>query len=299
MLRPVREAVGGFKVRVVIACSLAEVLAQGRRSPTKSDTTEKYAQAANTIAGKLAVNLPWRSAVRLYPSLHLIVAMFSMNGCAPSQAEIEQSAAKTFAEADLMDIRTVVPDIALDIRYATRRNFVGARIDGYDAAKCYLKSSVAAALRRVETELRTRNLRLKIFDCYRPARAVGHFVVWANDMPDQRTKAEFYPNLEKSKLLGEYIAPMSGHSRGATLDVTLLQCEATSCTELDMGTPFDFFDVRAHTDAPSITAAQRTHRDLLRDALGREGFENYAAEWWHYTFKPEPTPDVIYDVPIR
>jgi zinc D-Ala-D-Ala dipeptidase len=237
--------------------------------------------------------------MRFYSSLALILSVLLGNGCAPLQADVEQSGAKTFAEADLLDVRSAVPDLALDIRYASPHNFVGMPVDGYEAAKCYLKSSAAKALAGVEKELRTRNLRLKVFDCYRPARAVAHFVRWAGDLSDQRTKPQFYPRLDKSQLLGEYIAPVSGHSRGATLDLTLLKCEDGTCTELDMGTPFDFFDVSAHTDAPSLTAKQRTNRNLLRDALQQVGFENYAAEWWHYTFKPEPTPDVIYDIPIR
>jgi D-alanyl-D-alanine dipeptidase len=140
-----------------------------------------------------------------------------------------------------------------------------------------------------------------VFDCYRPVRAVAHFVRWAHDLDDQRTKADFYPNLPKQALLGDYIAPTSGHSRGATLDLTLLRCNpaAMVCKPLDMGTRFDFFDRRAHTDAPDITSQQQANRRLLRDAMQRQGFENYPLEWWHYTFKPEPTPLTAYDFPIR
>jgi zinc D-Ala-D-Ala dipeptidase len=237
--------------------------------------------------------------MRFYLSSALILSMSLGNGCATLRTDVAQSGAKTFAEADLVDVRSAVPDLSLDIRYASTHNFVGVPVDGYGAAKCYLKSSAAAALGRVEWELRTRSLRLKVFDCYRPARAVAHFVRWAGDMGDQRTKPQFYPHLDKSQLLGEYIAPVSGHSRGATLDLTLLKCDGATCRELDMGTPFDFFDVSAHTDTPLITATQRANRDLLRDALRKEGFENYASEWWHYTFRPEPTPNLMYDIPLR
>jgi D-alanyl-D-alanine dipeptidase len=217
----------------------------------------------------------------------------------PANAAVETSDAGTFGDADLVDVRALVPDIALEIRYAGTRNFVGTRIDGYEAEKCFLKSQAAQALQRVEASLRSQGLRLKIFDCYRPVRAVQHFVRCAEDIEDQRTKRAYYPKLDKSQLLGEYIAPVSGHGRGATVDLTLMKCDANGCAELDMGTPFDFFDERAHTDHAAITREQRDNRQALRKAMEREGFENYSAEWWHYTFKPEPTPNLQYDLVVR
>lgn len=211
------------------------------------------------------------------------------------------SPATTPAEADLVDIRSLVPDIAQDIRYAGSHNFVGEPVDGYEAPRCFLLRPVAYALAAVEHDLRRHHLRLKLFDCYRPTRAVAHFVRWAGDLDDTRTKAEFYPRLDKSQLLGGYIAPVSGHSRGATVDLTLMQCGAAGarCRPLDMGTAFDFFDERAHTDSPQVATAQRANRYRLRAAMARHGFENYALEWWHYTYRPEPTPQLLYDVPIR
>ena len=211
------------------------------------------------------------------------------------------SLAKTPAEAGLVDIASLIPDIALDMRYAGSDNFVGTRIDAYHAARCYLLQPAAQALRRVEADLRGQRLRVKLFDCYRPARAVRHFVEWAGDLSDQRTKPRYYPNLDKRELLGDYIAPVSGHSRGATVDLTLLQCDAhgRQCAELDMGTGFDFFDVRAHTDAPGISAQQRTNRQRLRAAMERGGFRNYPLEWWHYTLTPEPSAETIHDVPVQ
>jgi D-alanyl-D-alanine dipeptidase len=211
------------------------------------------------------------------------------------------SPAKTAAEANLVDIRTLVPDMAEDIKYAGSDNFMGTPADGYRAPACLLLRPVAEALARVERDLRTRHQRLKIWDCYRPARAVAHFVRWAHDLADQRTKAKHYPRLDKSQLLHGYIAESSGHSRGATIDLTMQQCAAdgTHCAPLDMGTDFDFFDVRAHTDSAEVTPQQHANRLLLRDAMQREGFRNYPMEWWHYTFEPEPTPHTIYDVPVQ
>ncbi|MGH8084864.1 MAG: serine hydrolase [Lysobacter sp.] len=198
----------------------------------------------------------------------------------------------------MVDIRSLVPDIAQDIRYAGRDNFVGVPIDGYDAPRCYLLEPVAGALRKVEQDLREQDLRLKIFDCYRPTRAVAHFVRWANDVDDRRTKTDYYPGTAKRDLLGTYIAPVSGHSRGATVDLTLLQCKGGRCEPLDMGTGFDFFGPRANTESPLATPAQRANRERLRAAMGRHGFVNYPLEWWHYTLQPEPMPTLMYDVPV-
>ncbi|WP_430391436.1 M15 family metallopeptidase [Dyella sp. 20L07] len=211
------------------------------------------------------------------------------------------SSAQTAKQAGLVDIRQLMPDIAEDIKYAGNDNFVGSPVDGYLAPKCLLLRPAAEALARVEQQLRERHQRLQLFDCYRPARAVKHFVRWAGDLADQRTKAEHYPDLDKSALLGDYIAPVSGHSRGATVDLTLLQCDADNahCTPLDMGTDFDYFGTRANTESPQVTAAQHAHRELLRAAMEHQGFRNYAMEWWHYTLTPEPTPGTIYDVPVQ
>lgn len=210
------------------------------------------------------------------------------------------SPARTMEEAGLVDIRTLVPDLSQDIRYFGSDNFVGARVDGYDAPRCWLKREAAEALARVEAELRKRHQRLRVFDCYRPARAVAHFMRWAQDPADLKTKPAHYPDLDKPALLGGYIAPVSGHSRGATLDLTLLQCDDrdADCTPLDMGTAFDVFGTKANTDSPLANGAQRDNRHFLRDAMAAQGFSNYPMEWWHFTFQPEPTPGLLYDVPI-
>ncbi len=228
-----------------------------------------------------------------------LIALSLLAGCGASQAQVALSPATEFAAVGIVDVATLVPSAVLDIRYAGTNNFVGARVQGYEAPKCYLHEAAAAALREAARELLADGLRLKIFDCYRPVRAVKHFVRWAEDTRDRKTQAAFYPSLDKSQLLGEYIAPVSGHSRAATIDLTLAMCDTAGCQELDMGTPFDFFDARVHTDFPGVTPAQRRNRDRLRAAMTRAGFENYAAEWWHYTFKPEPTPTLQYDIVVK
>ncbi len=201
----------------------------------------------------------------------------------------------------MVDMRSLVPDLSQDIRYFGSNNFVGASVDGYLAPRCWLKRDVAEALARVEISLRERNLRLQVFDCYRPVRAVAHFMRWVGDPNDLATKARHYPELDKSALPGVYIGRVSGHSRGATLDLTLLQCDrlGLDCKPLDMGTEFDYFGARANTDSPEVNATQRRNRHRLRETMAAQGFRNYAMEWWHYTLQPEPTPLLQYDVPIQ
>jgi zinc D-Ala-D-Ala dipeptidase len=228
-----------------------------------------------------------------------IVLTFT-SGVAAAEPAPQTLPAKIPEEAGMVDIRALVTDFDVNMRYAGPANFVGTPIEGYEAPRCYLLRPVARALQRVELRLRRQQMRLKVFDCYRPVRAVKHFVRWAGDLQDQRTKALYYPHLDKSVLLGDYIAPMSGHSRGATVDLTLMRCpDGGACEPLDMGTEFDFFDELAHTDAPDLTPEQRDNRLLLRSAMEREGFQNYALEWWHYTLEPEPAPYNAYDFPVR
>jgi zinc D-Ala-D-Ala dipeptidase len=234
-------------------------------------------------------------------SASIAIGMLMLAGCAGRMATPLMSPTTTAAEAGLVDISTLVPHMVLEIRYAGSDNFVGAPVEGYLAPKCLLLQPVAQALQRVEASLRARHQRLKLFDCYRPARAVRHFVRWAGDLSDQRTKRHYYPHLDKRVLLGDYIAPVSGHSRGATLDLTLLQCDDDDahCQPLDMGTDFDFFDPRANTASPDVTPMQRDNRGRLRAAMALQGFRNYPLEWWHYTHVPEPTPGLLYDVPVE
>ncbi|HET9483718.1 MAG TPA: M15 family metallopeptidase [Xanthomonadales bacterium] len=216
-----------------------------------------------------------------------------MRGC--------DSPARTTAEAGLVDVATLAPGIDLDMRYAGADNFTGAPVDGYEAPRCYLHRRPAEALARVERTLRADGLALRVHDCYRPVRAVRRFVAWAEDLEDERSKARYYPRVDKAALIPDYISASSGHSRAATVDVALLRCPGRDrpCEPLDMGTPFDFFDPAAHTDSPSATPDQRARRERLRAAMAAGGFRNYPLEWWHYTFEPEPTPDTAYDAPIR
>ena len=217
------------------------------------------------------------------------LAFLRVGGCTGGEA----------AAAGMVDIATLAPGIDLDIRYAGSGNFTGAPVDGYEAPRCYLLRPAAEALARVELALRREGHRLRIFDCYRPMRAVRSFVRWAADTADLATKAAYYPAIDKDALIPGYISDRSGHSRGATVDLTLMRCEGGSCEPLDMGTPFDFFDARANIDHPGTAPVPRRNRDLLRAAMESEGFANYPMEWWHYTLAPEPLPATFHDFPVQ
>jgi len=229
--------------------------------------------------------------------LPLLLALLPL--AALAQQQVQVSNATTPAQAGIVDVTTLAPDIALDIRYAGSDNFTGRVVPGYEAPRCYLLQPVAQALARVQRGLRAQGYRLQVFDCYRPVHAVQAFVAWVHDANDQIAKPRYYPNVDKRQLLDGYIAETSGHSRAATVDLGVLDCRAGSCTALDMGTSFDRFDPMAHTASPQISSVQKQNRQLLLDAMQAQGFANYPMEWWHYTFKPEPTPGTSYDFPVR
>ena len=191
-----------------------------------------------------------------------------------------------------------VPDALLEIRYYSSFNFVGTRIDGYEEPVALLTKEAASALRSASDALLAQGFRLRIFDAYRPQRAVDHFVRWAADPGDTRMKAYFYPELSKAELLpGGYIAARSAHSRGSTVDLTLFDMRAGR--DLDMGGPFDYFGMRSHPDFPGITPLQRENRMRLRDAMRAAGFRPIREEWWHFTLENEPFPDTAFDFPVR
>jgi len=170
-----------------------------------------------------------------------------------------------------VDATTVVPGLVVDIRYAGDNNFVGRRIHGYEAARCLLTRRAAEALAAVQNELAASRLGLKVFDCYRPARAAAHFVRWARDPSDMGRKQEFYPDINKRDLLRlGYISSRSRHSRGSTVDLTLV--DRASGRELEMGTPFDHFGPKSAYADPSLTAEQRANRARLRAVMQRHGF---------------------------
>lgn len=200
--------------------------------------------------------------------------------------------------AGFVDAVRVVPGLVVDVRYAGSNNFVGRPIDGYEAPVCILTRRAAEALAEVQAELDRYGLGLKVFDCYRPTRAVADFVRWARNGADTKMKAEFYPDVDKSELFAEgYIAERSGHSRGSTVDLTLVYLRDGS--EVPMGTGFDFFSPRSWPADSSQHPEVRVHRELLSSFMRAHGFKPYKKEWWHFTLADEPYPDTYFDFPVR
>ncbi|MHC3994196.1 M15 family metallopeptidase [Thiomicrolovo sp. ZZH C-3] len=199
---------------------------------------------------------------------------------------------------DFVDLKKAVPSLRIEARYFGSNNFVGRPVDGYEAPRCYLTRPAAGALKQAETALAPFGLGLKVFDAYRPQRAVDHFVRWAKDLDDTKMKAAYYPRVAKSVLFkAGYIAARSGHSRGSTVDLTLIDLE--SGAELDMGTGFDFFGPESWPESMAVTAQQRANRLLLRRVMTGAGFRPLPEEWWHFTLENEPYPDRYFDFPIR
>lgn len=190
-----------------------------------------------------------------------------------------------------------VPGIVQEIRYYTTYNFVGDRIDGYEEPCALLTREAARALKAVSGEVNAQGYRLKIFDAYRPACAVRHFVLWGIEDLDLRMKPYFYPDLEKQELFKRgYIAARSSHSRGSAVDLTLLDMETGK--EVDMGSPFDLFSELSHPDSRSVTQEQYDNRMLLRRAMLRNGFAPIDCEWWHFALAQEPYPETYFEFPV-
>lgn len=202
-----------------------------------------------------------------------------------------------------VDLKQVLPSIQLDIKYHTEDNFIGDPIEGYTSPTCLLTQAAAQALIKVQQELLDQNYSLRIYDCYRPQRAVDHFVRWAADLIDIRMKPQYYPHVAKQDLFSQgYISSRSSHSRGSTVDLTLVKLKSPPNSgphhPVDMGSEFDFFDPISHTFSQNITVEQKSHRILLKTTMERHGFRNYDREWWHYTLIDEPYPNTYFDFPL-
>jgi len=194
-------------------------------------------------------------------------------------------------------ISETIPSLVLDLRYASTSNFTGSVVEGYRPAKKVLTLPTLRALQKVQDSLHKRGLGLKLFDGYRPQRAVNYFVVWSEQLSDTLMKKVYYPTIPKNELFEQgYIARRSGHSRGSTVDLTLMYLTGDRKGEaLDMGTPFDYFGPESATFFETLTKEQRRNRKLLYEVMTHFGFTNYAQEWWHYTLAEEPYPDTYFD----
>lgn len=200
--------------------------------------------------------------------------------------------------SDFVLLSDYVPSAVQEIRYFSTYNFIGDRIDGYEQPVAIITKEAARALKAVGNEMNVKGYRLKIFDAYRPATAVKHFMLWGIEDLDQRMKPFFYPDLEKQSLfeLG-YIASKSSHSRGSTVDLTLLDMQTGK--EVDMGSPFDFFSEVSHPDYKGVTDEQFENRMLLQSVMVKHGFVPIDCEWWHFTLANEPYPDTYFEFPVN
>ena len=217
----------------------------------------------------------------------------------PSADSVSLSAqvAKPYEVAGFVRLTDVVPDVILEMRYYTTYNFVGARIDGYEAPVALCTREAAVALQKASALLRKQGYRIKIFDAYRPQMAVDHFMRWVKDLSDTAMKPFFYPDIPKSQIMPQsYLSRHSGHTRGSTFDLTLVD-ESTG-REVDMGGSFDFLGERSHYTYIYITDEQRKNRQLLRDAMTASGFRPLPHEWWHFTLRNEPYPDTYFAFPV-
>jgi D-alanyl-D-alanine dipeptidase len=280
--------------------------------------------------------MPVRFALLLVPSLLAAGAACGpsdTNPAAPPAPSVEApapppAAPARLARADTLPehfsyLRDVAPSILQEMRYTTAFNFVGAPIDGYEAATCILTTRAARALAAVQAEVERDGLSLKVYDCYRPQTAVDHFARWAANA-DETMKLAFYPEEPKSRLFARgYIARRSGHSRGSTVDLTLVALPHTPNTaypdpaagplprcdrpvgerfderDLDMGTAYDCLSPVAATESGAVSAEARRNRYRLREVMSRHGFRNYAKEWWHFTLRDEPYRSTYFDFPVR
>lgn len=207
-------------------------------------------------------------------------------------------------------LKDVAPTIQQELRYAGSNNFLGRPVAGYLAPRCILTRPAAEALAAVQKEIEPKGLSLKVLDCYRPQTAVNDFVAWGRDLAEQKTKAAYYPNVPKEALFQRgYIAEKSGHSRGSTVDLTLVSTNATAgggqqgltvfSAEVNMGSSYDFFDESSHTLFPGLLRMERHNRLFLVQLMQRYGFKNLPEEWWHFTLDQEPWPQRYFDFPVQ
>jgi len=194
-------------------------------------------------------------------------------------------------------LEDIVPSIRIELRYFSNNNFIGKPIDGYNSKSLIITEETAKSLKKIQQELLQKELSLKIFDGYRPQKAVDHFVRWVQVLKDTLMKAQFYPKVKKNNLLKNgYIAERSGHSRGSTIDLTIINNKTGKA--LDMGSAYDFFGIQSHPLYQNISKKQKNNRMLLRNTMLNHGFTPYENEWWHFTLKKEPFPNTYFTFPI-
>lgn len=200
--------------------------------------------------------------------------------------------------ANFIYLEDIDPSIKQDVRYFTANNFIGRPVKGYLAPRCILTYSAGLALKRVQDELKPQGLGLKVFDCYRPQMACNDFMIWSKDIADQKTKKDYFPRVNKADFFKVgYVAEKSSHSRGSTVDLTIIRL--ANQTELNMGTHFDFMDELSHPSNTLVGKEAYDNRMLLSNLMQKYGFEPILTEWWHFTLKDEPYPEQYFNFVVQ
>lgn len=228
--------------------------------------------------------------------LYMVATVFFITfSCFPAVAK---TAAVTDA-SDFVIVSDYIPDVLLEMRYFSAYNFVGSHIDGYDEPLALMTKEAVAALKNAAADFRKQGYVIKIYDAYRPQRAVNHFMRWGNDVQDTKMKAYFYPTIaNKADIVNlGYVARKSGHSRGSTLDMTIVNMKTGA--EIDTGEHFDYFGERSHTAYTGVTPQQQANRQFIKNIMNRNGFIDLDEEWWHFTLQNEPYPNTFFDFPVR
>ena len=268
---------------LLTACGSKESSAAGSTADSAPQTSATAVTVSKTEAATTA------PVIVTEPSTEPATEPFVMNDERSDPGDV-------YDGTGFVSLSDLIPDIILDIRYYSDYNFVGTRVNGYEEPLALLTKEAARALASVADKLREKGYRIKIYDAYRPQIAVDHFASWAADPNDDKMKADFYPELDKSVLFDYgYIAHYSGHSRGCTVDMTL--CDSSG-KDLDMGSTFDYFGEISHPDYTGITEQQYNNRMLLRNAMTEGGFRPCPTEWWDFTLIDEPYPDTYFTFPV-
>lgn len=278
-------------VSLLLTASLFLTACGDKESSAPSSTPDSAAQPSTAAATASATETPATAPVTDdEPTTEPATEPFVMNDDRSDPNDI-------YDGTGFVSLSDVIPDVILDIRYYSEYNFVGKRVNGYEEPLALLTKEAARALASVADKLREQGYRMKIYDAYRPQIAVDHFAAWAADPNDDKMKADFYPELDKSVLFDYgYIAHYSGHSRGCTVDMTL--CDSSG-KEIDMGSTFDYFGEISHPDYTGITGEQYSNRMLLRNAMTEGGFRPCATEWWDFTLLDEPYPGTYFSFPVN
>lgn len=253
--------------------------------------------------------------------LYICISFLAASVSAENNTKSDDVKIEKDRPTDFVNVKNVIPEIQVDMRYYSNHNLVGRKIDGYDEPVCLLTKAAATALKSAETQLLTMGLTLKVWDCYRPQRAVEDFATWAANPKDDIMRKEYYPSVEKKDFFSKkYIAYRSGHTRGSTMDLTIVPLDSkvppydpklklVSCTapkslrspdnSLDFGTGMDCISPISSPGYQKLSPQIRANRLLFATIMKQAGFTQYPQEWWHFTLANEPYPDKYFDFPVK